>query len=174
MKTTKKWKIVEGTNGMYSISNHGEVKGCRVSLVKQSFTADGYPCVAIRKNGKNWRVTVHRLVAKAFVDGYKPGLQVNHKDGVKTNNHAENLEWVTTKQNIHHSFKIGLVEKGYKHPLAIKTKEQEDLILDEYISCLIPQKDIAKKHGVSMRYIARLTKRRGMFMGYHRVNGRKP
>lgn len=47
-----------------------------------------------------------------FVDGYKEGLVVNHKDGNKLNNNASNLEWVTSSYNNKHAFDIGLKRKG--------------------------------------------------------------
>lgn len=52
--------------------------------------------------------SAHRIVAKKFIDGFTPGLQVNHKDGVKTNNCICNLEWVTASQNALHAHKNGL------------------------------------------------------------------
>lgn len=54
------------------------------------------------------RFFVHRLVAYHFVDGYQDGLVVNHKDGNKLNNEADNLEWVTRSENDLHAFKLGL------------------------------------------------------------------
>jgi hypothetical protein len=48
--------------------------------------------------------SVHRLVAHAFCDGYEDGLVVNHKNGIKTDNRASNLEWITSSQNIQHAF----------------------------------------------------------------------
>jgi DNA-binding CsgD family transcriptional regulator len=52
--------------------------------------------------------TLHRLVAKAFVPGYAPGLTVNHIDGVKIHNLPANLEWCSIQDNIQHAFETGL------------------------------------------------------------------
>ena len=60
--------------------------------------------------------TIHRLVAEAFCSGYKENLQVNHIDGVKTNNHHTNLEWCTHAENMKHAYDTGLIKsrKGIK------------------------------------------------------------
>jgi hypothetical protein len=62
----------------------------------------GYLYVGFRKNGdgKYYHHAVHRLVGKAFVSGYKEGYDINHKDNVRSNNNAENLEWCTRSYNI--------------------------------------------------------------------------
>lgn len=77
----------------------------------------GYPEIAIQINGKRKKFSVHRLVARAFVEGYAPDLTVNHIDGNKTNNNASNLEWVTLSRNTQHQWEIGLVDlRGDNNP----------------------------------------------------------
>jgi hypothetical protein len=68
----------------------------------------GYRMVTLRNNGIQVQRFVHRLVAQHFVDGFKDELQVNHIDGVKSNNAASNLEWVTAKENLRHAVASGL------------------------------------------------------------------
>ena len=69
---------------------------------KQMMGKDGYKIVYLWDVdfGKYRRVDVHKVVALLAVPGYKKGLEVDHKDGNKTNNSPENLEWVTHKENM--------------------------------------------------------------------------
>lgn len=119
----EKWKDIKETNNRYQVSNIGRVKKKREVIVRSNgrrqilneriitpvLNRAGYwkvRCNAQRGIVKN--ITIHRMVAKYFVEGEREGLIVNHKDGVKTNNHHSNLEWVTHKRNINHAWEIGL------------------------------------------------------------------
>ena len=113
------WKDIEGFEGLYQISNTGKVRSLdrwtRCGMFGKSFWkgkelkagkgSHGYYSVALGKESKFKSYLVHRLVAKHFVDGYKHGLEVNHIDLTKTNNHANNLEWVTPSYNTKHGWK---------------------------------------------------------------------
>lgn len=99
----------------YTVSNTGRhVRVGRVTL--RRFLYGSY--YAIQYLGRP--VQVHRLVAFAFCNGYKPYLVVNHKNGIKTDNRASNLEWCTHSHNILHAHRTGLV----KHRCGPLTKEQ--------------------------------------------------
>lgn len=83
--------------------------------LKQFVGRDGYMKVGLMKKDRGTtNMLVHRLFMCLFypVDGMED-LQVNHIDGIKTNNVKENLEWVTCKQNISHAWKNGLSKKDY-------------------------------------------------------------
>ena len=68
----------------------------------------GYRTVVLADGEKKKTFRVHRLVAAAFLGGDQPDMQVNHIDGNKWNNSAENLEWCTDEQNKEHARRIGL------------------------------------------------------------------
>lgn len=88
----------------YEISNLGNVRNKITGTVRKQTNRNGYR--KIRINNKD--VNIHKLVAEAFLDGYHEGLEINHKDGNKANNRADNLEWVTKKENILHAYRTGL------------------------------------------------------------------
>lgn len=109
----------------YEVSNYGNVRSKdRVvlrsdtltpvryvsQLIVKSLDRRGYERVRIRVNKVNKSFRVHRLVATAFIPNPENKQQVNHKDGVKTNNHVENLEWATNTENQNHAVKTGLRE----------------------------------------------------------------
>ena len=104
------WKVIPDTDGMYYISSHGRVYSTKRNiLLKQIPNRRGYLQVTLYKKGKSKTSLVHRLVAQAFIhQPYKEQNTVNHIDGDKTNNHIDNLEWVTLQENIDHAFKSGL------------------------------------------------------------------
>lgn len=93
--------------------SHGPVKYAGKEL-KPWATKDGYLQVEL-KDGK--KQCVHRLVAMAFVDGHENGLTVNHKDGVKSNNHPSNLEWITAQENTLHA--VHELDVYKKKPVAV-------------------------------------------------------
>lgn len=103
------WKDVVGYEGLYRVNQYGVVQSMRYNPPKdiyQRTTNVGYKQVALYKYGKAKKFGVHRLVALAFVDGYKDGLEVNHKDANKLNNYFENLEWVDRTTNQKHQYKF--------------------------------------------------------------------
>lgn len=84
----------------YDVDENGIISNRKTGhIIKQTTTDQGYKIVALRINGKSINVFVHRLVAYKYVNGYKQGLVVHHKDYDKSNNNYKNLEWVTIGEN---------------------------------------------------------------------------
>ena len=134
------WKDVTESkfSDMYEVSNLGNVRRKEYKvLTKYKSEKEGYrswntrvctqyinksynyyPTVLLfdRKKNRHTPRSIHSLVAKAFLTKQPHHQCVNHKDGVKTNNNLENLEWVTTQQNIKHAYDNGLLslEKAWK------------------------------------------------------------
>lgn len=73
-------------------------------------TPPGYLKVSTLRSKNRPTFYVHRLVARAFLDGYKEGYQVNHLNGIKTDNRIENLEWCPASENIKHAWESGLCD----------------------------------------------------------------
>ena len=118
-----RWKPVNNYEGLYEVSETGEVKSLKKLMVNQpngegywrdeiilskTKTTTGYWKVELYKNKKRKSKKVHRLVAKAFIPNPKNKPQINHIDGNPLNNNVENLEWCTSRENIIHSIETGL------------------------------------------------------------------
>lgn len=89
------------------VHSDGKVQHRKEHIKKQVQDADGYMVVGLNANAKQTKISVHRLVAKAFVPGWFEGAEVNHIDFDRTNNHASNLEWISHNDNIAHSYLNG-------------------------------------------------------------------
>ena len=115
------WKDIEGFEGLYQVSTLGRVRsldryytathsraiGTPVRYKKKGVILKltlnkrlGYVYISLKVNGNVFTKSVHRLVGKAFVDGYFEGADINHKNEDKTDNRAENLEWCTRQYNL--------------------------------------------------------------------------
>lgn len=109
------FKDIPGYEGKYQVSNLGKVKSlpkkrgfgkgytCKELILKPSLNM-GYPAIVLC-NGINKLITIHRLVAITFIPNPKNKKTVNHKNGIKTDNQVDNLEWATQLENNLHSFR---------------------------------------------------------------------
>lgn len=126
------WKDIKGFEGRYQVSNLWRVRGLdrwslgdkpqfiKGKILKDSLnTYRGYYRVSLSDGHRRYKhYEVHRLVALHFVKGYKPGLVVNHKNEIKTDNRAENLEWCTQGYNLAYSDVVGYKRRTvYKYDL---------------------------------------------------------
>lgn len=94
------WKDVVGYEGLYKVSNLGNVYSYYMNRQKkQSIRKDGYKFVVLKRNGKQKYMMVHRLVAEAFIPNPDNLPMINHKDENPSNNNVDNLEWCTAHYN---------------------------------------------------------------------------
>ena len=133
MNNTEIWKDIKGYEGLYQVSNLGNVKSLsryhhkKEQILKPNLKNDGYYETTLLKNGKPKWIRTHRLVAMAFIPNLENKPQINHKDGNKLNNCVENIEWVTNQENIDHAIKMGLEKlNGHENPNT-KPIDQYDL-----------------------------------------------
>lgn len=139
------WKDIPGYEGVYQVSNLGRVKrlnSYRVSshgsksfvserILKPTPDKDGYPSVALGKYGGTKKI--HRLVASVFIPNPQGLPQVNHKNEIKSDNRAKNLEWCTSQYNNtygSHSIRAGI---AHRKPIIMLTKDGDFIRRFEYI-----------------------------------------
>lgn len=126
LESNEIWRAVVGYEGVYSVSENGAIRReiPRPRTVAQSKNRTGYMMAMIRWRGRTRCVQVHRLVAAAFIGPCPRGHQVNHKDGCKVNNRAENLEYVTPRENTIHAMDVlGKHQRGERCHYAKLTAE---------------------------------------------------
>jgi hypothetical protein len=120
------WKPVNGFEGRYEVSSEGRVRSVpfmqryllrngreafrrtRSRIIATQLINSGYLIVHLHLDDVRVAKLVHRLVAVHFVGGFDAGREVNHMNGVKTCNRADNLEWITRTENHTHAVAIGL------------------------------------------------------------------
>ncbi len=151
------WKDATNYKGSYQVSNFLRVKSlARIGHIKSvnniqirpigekllngGLSSTGYIYFTFTKDGKKKHVFLHRLIADTFIPNHENKLEVNHINGIKTDNRIENLEWVTRSENIKHAYKIGLNKRIL-----------DDNKVKEIISLLPTQKNkqISAQYGVS-------------------------
>ena len=114
----EEWKNIDGYEGRYQISTMGRVKstnrryGQPDIIKKLSRDTRGYPHTNFYDSDLKIKcVKVHRLVGMAFIQNSENKRTINHKNNIKTDNRVDNLEWMTDKENVIHSF-----ENGFRNP----------------------------------------------------------
>jgi len=159
------WKSIEGYNGLYEVSNMGRVRSKyrsgekkyindsigiykRRGIILKQHLRNGYYSVTLYDGTKKHDISIHRLVAKYFCDGYKDGLVVNHKDENRLNNKADNLEWCTIQYNSTYGSAIDKVAKSKMIKVGMYDNEWNLISTFESIQ------DAAKQTGYSRDSIA--------------------
>jgi hypothetical protein len=175
---TEIWKKIPNFS-RYEVSNLGRLRSLdykrsgKVRVLKPAKSPDGYmKTVLVNDEGKYCSWTVHLFVMLAFVGKKPEGLEVNHKNGDKTDNRVENLEYVTHKQNVQHSFDNGFEKplRGEDNPTS-KLTNKDVLEIREYVKNKREQgvryygrKELADKYGISEYHIKDIVSgRRGIW-----------
>lgn len=119
------WEDVKGYEGYYQVSNIGRVKSLTRKYTKERILKhnirNGYKAVILCVEGKPKNVSVHRLVATAFIDNSNNYPVINHIDGNRTNNEMCNLEWCTQSHNVTSAIESGAVDYEKRNPMSIDT-----------------------------------------------------
>ena len=164
---TEVWKDVKGYEGLYQVSNLGNVKSlyglCGRKYVKREkilkktvhLAYGNYyrEVVTLRKDKKKKEFKVHRLVAEAFLPNLENKPMVNHIDGNPLNNRIDNLEWCTNRENIIHAYETGLMGRY------IPSKEELEEL---YVNKRTPITKIAKEKNMSVDRVKKYLNRYGI------------
>lgn len=164
------WKDIEGYEEFYQVSNLGRVKSIErlvdhpkggKRIVRERFLAvktnkRGYLYSSLSKNGIVTNQFNHRLVAFAFISNPENKPEVNHKNGIKTDNYLENLEWCNRSENEVHARKIGLkkTKKGENSNLSKLTDLEAKII--KYNFKGVTHNDIAILFGISKHQVSKI------------------
>jgi len=121
------WKAIPGYENLYAVNLKGEVKSLErmvshrsgLRLVPEKFLScradyNGYITVRLSKNGEESTKFLHRILAKTFLPNTLNYPQVNHRNGIKSDNRLDNLEWVTASQNTLHAYQHDLIKLNKK------------------------------------------------------------
>lgn len=167
------WKDIQGFEGSYQVSDKGRVRGLDRFIVRRDWVkcfvkgeefklhnnTAGYPYVGLRKNYKKKVITVHRLVALAFLENKENKSTVNHIDGNKENNNVSNLEWATPSENIIHAHKTGLFPKGFstgENSGVSKLKNEDVMEIRRLFESGVSRKELTQTFSVSDSTIAKI------------------
>ncbi len=127
-------KPIPGYEGLYSADEQGNIYSHRyttTNILKPLERVHGYLGVifsidAVRKN-----IAIHRLIALTFIPNPENKQEVNHKNGIKTDNRAENLEWCTRSENLKHAYhELKMFRNNHKLCLDLRTGIYYDTLKD--------------------------------------------
>ena len=127
-------------------------------FLKGSLAGRGYLTIQMRFNGLRKREYIHRLVALLFLKRSENCTEVNHKNGIKTDNRAANLEWVTRRQNLQHSANILGNNRNESNGMCKFSDELVRAIRHEYNNYEITQASLSRKYGISKMQISRIVR----------------
>lgn len=160
---SERWRAVPGYEHKYQVSDKGRVRSVQTGKVLKPDNVAGYLRCTLSKDNHTERYRVHRLVATVFIPNPEEKPQVNHINGIKTDNRVENLEWCTGSENQTHSRRVlkrhcGLpkrrvqcVETGAIYPSISETASALDISISNVYRVL--QGELKQTHNLHFIFI---------------------
>lgn len=117
------WREIKDYENLYEVSDSGKIRSIRNNIILSQYQKidytrnpeNRYLRVTLANNGVYKRFFVHRLVGMAFISNPENKPQINHKNNIKSDNRAENLEWVNQSENTQHAFDNGYRDRICRH-----------------------------------------------------------
>jgi hypothetical protein len=155
------WVPIAGYDGRYEVSDLGRVRRTADGYIlkDQPWGNDGYRKVTLSAKNKSKSFLVHRLVACHFIPADPVRPLVNHKDGSRTNNAVENLEWCTQSENLLHASRLGRMthNRGERCGTA-KLTEDDVRWIRVWLGEGFSQQRIADAFGISQSQVTRINR----------------
>lgn len=155
------WKDVNGYSGLYKVNENGDIFSIRAGKnLKPNLLRSGYYQYSLRKDGKRKLMLGHRVVAEAFVDNPDGYPIINHKNEIKTDNRADNLEWCTISYNQKYGTlperrrKSGAWKKGVEVSKKAVTQINRGVIIETFESI----SEASRKTGINLSNISQCCK----------------
>ena len=151
-------KPLIGYEGLYEITSDGKIYSLpkrtlkRRQIVRFSRNNSGYDCVALCKNGKHRTHTVHKLVMETFVGERPEHMDIDHINGIKSDNNVDNLRYCTRSENMKNARRNGFKNYGEHSRFSKLTQDNVDYIRNSQMT----QSQLAEKFGVSVATISRI------------------
>lgn len=169
---TEKWLPAKGFEGRYEVSDQGRMRRiknlgsgrfAKGYILNPKPNSRGYLRTTLYVDGKRHNIAIHLIVLKTFVGPRPPGHVTNHKNGDKTDNRLDNLEWVSQAENVAHAIEHDLFSftpKGEDHPNAKLTEDDVKEIRQLYATGEHTQIALADRFGVSDVMISYIVNRK--------------
>ena len=148
-------KYIKNYEELYSVTEEGQVYSHRRAMYLKPCSYNGYMGVYLCENGKRKKHLIHRLVASAYIENPNDYNEVNHINGIKSDNHVNNLEYTTRSKNMLHAYSTGLTlgPIGEVHGNN-KLTESQVIEIKNLLKTSLKQHEIAKLYNVQPQTIS--------------------
>ncbi len=166
---TDEWRVIDGFDGVFVVNREGLLMRLVDAptgpykaghVYKPTTTTNGYLMFKLSFRGSLYNLLAHRLVAIAFL-GYPPEgkREVNHRNGVKSDNRVENLEWVSRSENSLHAARVLNRQTPHGEDASRSFLKTEDVLRIRQMALDgMPYKDIALEFGITKTHASRIAR----------------